>query len=323
MDFGLPPDEDRILRLVLDGPRTRAEPTNKQDIDRLVADDAELLLGNLVRDGWLRPLMGGYIPTLKAILRHQPDTSRPLDAIIEFAASAFRRRRDAISVTELFKGLGARGFHFLEQDDLMGYHLKCALFGLEPFLTVTHGTEGFLPSTIRVSPKVQRMSTLKEVMEAQRNLSKEAPEPSTQHQGDPTNWGRAAQDLHPRIRTAVEDLYRNRHYRNAILDAALALMNHVKEKSRRPDLDGVALMRTVFSKNAPVLAFNDLADPSDFDEQEGLMHLFEGAMLAFRNPRAHDLAPDTPEYALECIGFLSMLAKKVDGAKRRAPPTGA
>jgi uncharacterized protein (TIGR02391 family) len=140
---------------------------------------------------------------------------------------------------------------------------------------------------------------------------------------DPTNRVRTAfadLDLHPRIRDAAEELYRDSHYRNAILDAALALMNLVKEKSRRHGLDGVALMRTVFSKNAPVLAFNDLADQSDLDEQEGLMHLFEGAMLAFRNPRAHDLAPDTPEYALECIGFLSMLAKKVDAAQRRESP---
>jgi hypothetical protein len=41
-------------------------------------------------------------------------------------------------------------------------------------------------------------------------------------------------------------------------------MNFVKEKSRRHDLDGANLMRTVFSVNAPILAFNDL-DP---DEQE-------------------------------------------------------
>src|SRR5207237_7407855 len=58
MDFGLPTDEDRILRLVLDGPRNRAEPTKKLDVDRLVGDDAEPLLRNLVRDEWLRPLMG-------------------------------------------------------------------------------------------------------------------------------------------------------------------------------------------------------------------------------------------------------------------------
>jgi len=323
MDFGLPRDEERVLRLVLDGPRNRTEPTKKLDIDRLVGDDAEPLLQNLVRDGWLRPLMGGYIPTLKAILTHQPDTSRPLNAIIEFAASAFRRGRDTISVAELFNALGARGFYFLEQDDLVGYHLKCALFGLEPFLTVTNATEGFLPSTVKVSPKVQRMSTLNDILEAQRIPSKAAPLPPSQQPGDPTNRLPAALDLHPRVRTAVEDLYRNRHYRNAILDAALALVNHVKEKSGRTDLDGAALMRTVFSKNAAVLAFNDLADQSDLDEQEGLMHLFEGAMLAFRNPRAHDLAPDTPEYALECIGLLSMLAKKVDSAKRRATPAGA
>jgi hypothetical protein len=29
-------------------------------------------------------------------------------------------------------------------------------------------------------------------------------------------------------------------------------------------------MRTVFSRNDPILAFSDLKDQSDFDEQEGL-----------------------------------------------------
>jgi len=102
----------------------------------------------------------------------------------------------------------------------------------------------------------------------------------------------------------------------------VALVNYVKEKSRRHELDGAPLMRTVFSRNNPVLAFNDLADQGDQDEQEGLMHLFEGAVLAFRNPRAHDLERDTPEDALECIAFLSMLAKRLDQAKRRpaTPP---
>src|SRR5438067_13017727 len=105
-------------------------------------------------------------PNAKAILTQQPDTSRPLDAIIEFAASAFRRGRDTISVAELFNALGARGFHFRDEDDLLGYRLKCALFGLEPFLTVINAAKGFLPSTIKVSAKVQRMSTLKDVLEA-------------------------------------------------------------------------------------------------------------------------------------------------------------
>jgi uncharacterized protein (TIGR02391 family) len=125
-------------------------------------------------------------------------------------------------------------------------------------------------------------------------------------------------DLHPRIASVSADLFRDGHYRNAVLDAAVALVNFVKEKSGRHDLDGADLMRRVFSKNNPVLAFNYLWDQSELDEQEGLMHLFEGAVLALRNPRAHQLVQDLPEEALEYIGFLSYLAKLLDRAKRTA-----
>ena len=76
-------------------------------------------------------------------------------------------------------------------------------------------------------------------------------------------------------------------------------------------------MRTVFSRNNPILAFNDLNDQTDQDEQEGLMHLFEGAVLALRNPRAHALSDDSPELALEYIALLSMLAKRLEQATRR------
>ncbi len=54
-------------------------------------------------------------------------------------------------------------------------------------------------------------------------------------------------DLHPRIAAVCVDLFRDGHYRNAMLDASVALVNYVKEKSRRHDLDGSGLMTTVFS----------------------------------------------------------------------------
>jgi uncharacterized protein (TIGR02391 family) len=126
----------------------------------------------------------------------------------------------------------------------------------------------------------------------------------------------AGLDLHPRIAAVSADLYRGGHYRNAVLDASVALVNFVKEKSRRHDLDGSPLMTTVFSRNKPVLAFNDLKDKSEEDEQEGMMHLFMGAVLALRNPRAHAVAEDSPEHALECIGLLSFLAWQVARARR-------
>jgi len=130
----------------------------------------------------------------------------------------------------------------------------------------------------------------------------------------------AGLELHPRITSACVDLYRDRHYRNAVLDASLALQDYVKEKSRCRDRDGADLMRYVFSQKNPVVAFNGLADETDRGEQEGMMHLFEGVMLALRNPRAHTLSDDSPEQALEYIALLSLLAKKLEAAKRVRDP---
>lgn len=64
----------------------------------------------------------------------------------------------------------------------------------------------------------------------------------------------------------------------------------------------------VFSKNNPTLAFNELANQSDTDEQEGFMHLYMGACLAFRNPRAHDFTQDDPAIAFWMIVTVSFLA---------------
>ena len=76
-------------------------------------------------------------------------------------------------------------------------------------------------------------------------------------------------------------------------------------------------MRTVFSRNDPVLAFNNLTDQSDQDEQEGMMHLFEGAVLGIRNPRGHDFLADSPERALEYICLISLLANRLEETHRK------
>lgn len=93
-------------------------------------------------------------------------------------------------------------------------------------------------------------------------------------------------NLHPRIADVANDLYLDGHHWDAVFAAAKALVNYVKERSGA-DLDGANLMRTVFSRQKPILAFNDLADQTKQDEQEGMMHLFEGAVLAIRNPGGH------------------------------------
>lgn len=124
-------------------------------------------------------------------------------------------------------------------------------------------------------------------------------------------------NLHPRIREVSHELFMDGHAWPAVFEAAKALLNYVKERSSRHDLDGAQLMRTVFSKNDPVLAFNDLANQTDLDEQEGMMHLFEGAALAIRNPGGHAFPEGPDQRALEYISFLSLLAYRVQEGTRR------
>jgi uncharacterized protein (TIGR02391 family) len=119
-------------------------------------------------------------------------------------------------------------------------------------------------------------------------------------------------ELHPEIERAASDLFKNEHYANAIEDSCKALNLLVKLRSGRDDLDGTDLMQKVFSPNGPVLRFNEMQTDSEKSEQQGMMFLFAGAMLALRNPRAHDLIDDDPEKALESISFISFLAKSLD-----------
>jgi uncharacterized protein (TIGR02391 family) len=125
--------------------------------------------------------------------------------------------------------------------------------------------------------------------------------------------------LHPRILDVSKDLFIDGHPWEAVFAAAKALVNYVKERSGC-DLDGASLMRTVFSSKNPVLAFNELVTQTDHDEQEGMMHLFEGAVLGIRNPGGHSFPEGPEQRAIEYISLLSLLAYRVQEAKRRKGP---
>jgi uncharacterized protein (TIGR02391 family) len=124
-------------------------------------------------------------------------------------------------------------------------------------------------------------------------------------------------NLHPRIRDVARDLFLDGHPWDAVFAPSKALLNYVKERSNRHDLDGAPLARAAFSKNDPILAFNDLTDQTDADEQEGMMHLFEGAAQAIKNPGSHSFPEGPEQRAIEYISFLSLLAYRVQGAKIR------
>lgn len=124
-------------------------------------------------------------------------------------------------------------------------------------------------------------------------------------------------NLHPRIAEVANDLFTDGYPWEAVFAASKALVNFVKEKSGRHDLDGAPLVRTVFSKNNPLLVFNELKDQTDTDEQEGMMHLFEGVVLGIRNPGGHSFPEGPEQRAVEYLSLISLLAYRVQESKRR------
>jgi uncharacterized protein (TIGR02391 family) len=123
-------------------------------------------------------------------------------------------------------------------------------------------------------------------------------------------------DLHPDIARECAQRFHDDHYSQAVETACKVLDMLVQFRSMRNDLSGTALMRTVFSLKTPILKYNELQTETEKSEQEGMMHLFEGAMMALRNPRAHGIIDDHPERAVEYLSFLSMLARSLDRAQR-------
>lgn len=95
-------------------------------------------------------------------------------------------------------------------------------------------------------------------------------------------------NLHPEfIQTKVEIFYNNKNYEEAVRVAFMRINNRIK-KHTGLELDGAPLMRSAFSKQSPLIKLNSLSTQEEKDEQEGMMHILEGGMLAFRNPHSHD-----------------------------------
>lgn len=142
-----------------------------------------------------------------------------------------------------------------------------------------------------------------------------------QHQIQVMRWRGSAEkrrpllhSLHPKIEAAASPLAADGHHWEAVFAACKQLVHMVKEKSGRSDLDGTPLMRHAFSRNSPILRFNELKTPSDHDEQEGMMSLFVGVMMALRNPGGHGFPSGTDARAGQYLALLSLLAEKVDEA---------
>jgi uncharacterized protein (TIGR02391 family) len=118
--------------------------------------------------------------------------------------------------------------------------------------------------------------------------------------------------LHPRI-VGVYPAFLRGEYDTAIFQAFREVEIAVRSAGGfSADLVGVQLMRQAFRTGGPLV---DTTLP--ISEQEGMMHLFAGAIGLYKNPQSHRYVPTSAEEAAEVIMFASQLLRIVD---RVTPP---
>lgn len=122
--------------------------------------------------------------------------------------------------------------------------------------------------------------------------------------------------IHPRVSETARQLFDNRHYVQATFEAFKLVEMEVRQASRLSRKSGASLMMAAFSQDSPKVRLNDMSSQSETDEQKGFMFLFAGAMLAIRNPRAHDAEVESPDECLEHLGLASLLLRRLDAARR-------
>jgi uncharacterized protein (TIGR02391 family) len=130
---------------------------------------------------------------------------------------------------------------------------------------------------------------------------------------------RAAPDayvFHSEIERVCGQLYRDGHYKSAVLEAYIRVIEQVKIVSKIPD-DGDSLVNKAFAcdKQLPVVQFNDLADDAERDEQRGIFYLFKG-VVGLRNSKAHsNQLFDDPLRAHEYLALASALLRLLENAR--------
>jgi len=119
--------------------------------------------------------------------------------------------------------------------------------------------------------------------------------------------------LHPKIISASEKLFRDKHYSQAIFEAAKTLEKEIQTKSNIRDRIGVDLVNHAFNKDHPIIKIVEGNELEQKDEREGFRFLYMGAFLGIKNPKSHSMPHlKDPAKAIEYISFFSLLMKRLD-----------
>jgi uncharacterized protein (TIGR02391 family) len=128
------------------------------------------------------------------------------------------------------------------------------------------------------------------------------------------------ENLHPEVVTVASDLFVNGHYTQAIFEAVKALEQRVRSQSNLDESRD--LMARAFGGDPPPIDLSVESGQSGRNEQHGLRLVFMGLSQGIRNPKAHGLIKqDDPQRALEYLGTVSVLFRRLDDAAAKAGRT--
>jgi uncharacterized protein (TIGR02391 family) len=130
-------------------------------------------------------------------------------------------------------------------------------------------------------------------------------------------------NLHSKIKEISYNKFKAGEYRSAIFDSLVILEETLKSKYRfAKNLTsndtisyGTRLIEEAFRDNNPILKINNLSNDSEKDEHKAFRYLLLGAM-SLKNVKSHSLTePIDKEIAIEYLGLISLLLKKIENTK--------
>lgn len=122
-------------------------------------------------------------------------------------------------------------------------------------------------------------------------------------------------NIHRIIVDVSKDRFEKDLFADSVESAFKEINNQVKKiikDKTSEEVDGSKLMFKAFSNEHPLIILDDLTTLSGKNIQEGYMHLFAGAILAIRNPHAHEVGTISKEDAMHFIVLASLLMNKLD-----------
>jgi len=121
--------------------------------------------------------------------------------------------------------------------------------------------------------------------------------------------------LHPAIRAAAEPLFSDGHFGPAVVEAAKALADLIRDRCGLTT-DGAQLVNEAFSEKNPLLLLGDTGTQSGRDTHNGFRSLAAGVYLGIRNPLSHNRVQLGREEAEEMLSTISLVARRVSSGKR-------